>query len=169
MVIGALLLFDQQLTLEALEDFVRDKLVRHRRFRQHVFEPARRFGRPCWSDDSAFDLRAHVRRLNPPEPVDAAALVGLVSERMNAPLPPDSSPWSFELVDLAPAGSALLVRIHHCIADGRALGLPARRARRRHLQCKGGNIARTKIVRTRSTASLLRPAHRPPSISHAIA
>jgi diacylglycerol O-acyltransferase len=121
MVIGALLLFDQQLTLEALEDFVRDKLVPHRRFRQHVLEPARRFGRPCWNDDSAFDLRAHVRRLNPPEPVDAVALVGLASERMNAPLPPDSSPWSFELVDLAPAGSALLVRIHHCIADGRAL------------------------------------------------
>ena len=40
---------------------------------------------------------------------------------MSAPLPRDRSPWSFDLVDLAPAGSALLVRIHHCIADGRAL------------------------------------------------
>jgi hypothetical protein len=62
MVIGALLLFDQQLTLEALEDFVRDKLVRHRRFRQHVFEPARRFGRPCWSDDSGLAARGALSR-----------------------------------------------------------------------------------------------------------
>ena len=28
---------------------------------------------------------------------------------------------TFEVVDLLPVGSALLVRIHHCIADGRAL------------------------------------------------
>jgi len=40
---------------------------------------------------------------------------------MSAPLPPGRSPWTFELVDLPPLGSGLLVRIHHCIADGRAL------------------------------------------------
>ena len=64
---------------------------------------------------------AHVRRLKLPGPADAAALLGLASAGMSAPLPRDQSPWSFDLVDLAPAGSALLVRIHHCIADGRAL------------------------------------------------
>jgi WS/DGAT/MGAT family acyltransferase len=53
--------------------------------------------------------------------VDVDQLIGLVNERMNAPLPADRSPWSLELVDLAPTGSALLLRIHHCIADGRAL------------------------------------------------
>jgi diacylglycerol O-acyltransferase len=121
MVIGALLRFDQRLTLEALEDLVRRKLVPHRRFRQHVVEAAHRVGRPSWCEDPAFDPRAHVRRLNPPQPVDAADLVGLVSEGMTAPLPPDRSPWTFDLVDLAGGGSALLVRIHHCMADGQAL------------------------------------------------
>jgi hypothetical protein len=121
MVIGALLLFDHRLTLEMMEELARSKLVPHRRFRQHVVETPHRFGRPSWRDDPSFDLRAHVRKLNLPEPADAAALVGLASERMSAPLPRDQSPWSFDLVDLAPAGSALLVRIHHCIADGRAL------------------------------------------------
>ena len=121
MVIGALLLFDRRLTLEGLQDVVRERLVPHRRFRQHVVEPAHRFGRPTWSDDSDFDLRQHVRQLTSPAPVDEAALIGLSSERINAPLPLDRSPWTFELVDRAPAGSALLVRIHHCIADGRAL------------------------------------------------
>jgi diacylglycerol O-acyltransferase len=121
MVIGALLLFDRRLTLEGLQELVRQRLVSHRRFRQHVVEPAHRFGRPVWSDDSGFGLREHVRQLTSPAPLDAAALVGLAGERINTPLPVDRSPWAFELIDRAPAGSALLVRIHHCIADGRAL------------------------------------------------
>ena len=121
MVIGALLLFDQRLALGALEEAVRDKLIPHRRFRQHVVEPAYWFERPCWRDDVAFEIREHVEKLNPSEAADAAALVRLVNERMNAPLPVDRSPWRFELVDRATGGSALLVRIHHCIADGRAL------------------------------------------------
>ena len=75
MVIGALLLFDQRLALETVEELARSKLVPHRRFRQHVVETPHRFGRPSWRDEAAFDLRAHVRKLNLPEPADAAALV----------------------------------------------------------------------------------------------
>jgi diacylglycerol O-acyltransferase / wax synthase len=123
MVIGALLLFRTGLTLAALEDMVRSKLISRRRFRQHVVGSGHRFGRPSWRDDVTFDIRDHVRRLDPLEaPMANAELVRLVSDRMSTPLPPDRSPWSFELVSrIAPAGSALLVRIHHCIADGRAL------------------------------------------------
>ncbi|HTB61646.1 MAG TPA: wax ester/triacylglycerol synthase domain-containing protein, partial [Polyangia bacterium] len=121
MVIGALLRLDRPLTLEAVEAVVRDKLVPHRRFRQHVVESRHRFGAPRWLDDAPFDLHEHVRRLNPSGPVDADTLSGLVAERINAPLPLQRSPWTFEVVDLLPLGSALLVRIHHCIADGRAL------------------------------------------------
>src|ERR1051325_4612478 len=121
MVIGAVLLFDHPLTLEAIEELARSKLVPHRRFHQHVVETAHRFGRPRWRDDAAFNLRAHVRKLKRSEPADEAALVGLAGAERGAPLPRDQSPWTFDLVDLAPAGSALLVRIHHCIADGRAL------------------------------------------------
>jgi diacylglycerol O-acyltransferase len=121
MVIGALLLFDRRLTLEGLQDLVRDRLVPHRRFRQHVVDSPHRFGRPTWRDDAGFDLREHVRELASPGPVDDAALNELASERINAPLPLDRSPWSLELVERAPAGSALLFRAHHCIADGLAL------------------------------------------------
>jgi diacylglycerol O-acyltransferase len=121
MVIGALLLFEQRLTLEALDQLAVDKIIPHRRFRQHVVESTRPFGRPSWRDDPAFDLRAHVQTLNPSLAVDAAGLVTLAGERMNTPLPRDRSPWRLELVELTPTGSALLVRIHHCIADGQAL------------------------------------------------
>jgi diacylglycerol O-acyltransferase len=121
MVIGALLLFDQQITLEELEELVRQELLPHGRFHQHVVEAPHRFGRPVWRDDSPFDLRAHVQILSLPGPLDALSLPGLVGERMSTPLPGDRSPWSFELVPLGHAGSAVLVRIHHCIADGNAL------------------------------------------------
>jgi diacylglycerol O-acyltransferase len=120
MVIGGLLLFDERLALSVLEQLVRDKLVQYRRFRQHVVEPQHWFERPFWCDDIAFDIREHVDMLEPPA-ADYAALVRLVNERMNAPLPHGRSPWSFDLVDRADGGSALIVRIHHCIADGRAL------------------------------------------------
>lgn len=121
MVIGALLRFDQRLRFKDLEELVRSKLVPRRRFRQHVVEAPHRMGPPRWHDDAVFDVSAHVRKLELPQPIDVAALVALASERMSAPLPGHRSPWAFDLMDLAPGGSALLVRIHHCMADGRAL------------------------------------------------
>ena len=121
MVIGALLLFDQPVALDALAEVVSRKLLPHRRFRQHVVEPEHAFARPCWRDDNSFDLGEHVLELTPPHALDRDALVCLAGDRMSAPLPRDRSPWTLELVDLAPAGSALIARFHHCIADGRAL------------------------------------------------
>ncbi|HEX3697948.1 MAG TPA: WS/DGAT domain-containing protein [Polyangia bacterium] len=121
MIIGALLLFEQRLTLESLDELVVGKIIPHRRFRQHVVECKQLWGRPWWRDDAAFTLRDHVQKLSPSHVVNVDELIRLANERMNAPLPADRSPWRLELIDLAPTGSALLLRIHHCIADGRAL------------------------------------------------
>jgi hypothetical protein len=96
-------------------------LIPHRRFRQHVVEASHPFGAPCWREDVALDLDEHVRQLDPAERPDLAALAELCEEQLNHPLPSDRSPWRFELVQLATGGSALLVRVHHAIADGRAL------------------------------------------------
>jgi WS/DGAT/MGAT family acyltransferase len=120
MVIGGLLLFDAPIAIETLEAVVHARLVPHARFRQHVVEPGRWFARPRWRDDQGFDVREHVRAL-PMAPVERGDLGRLVSERMNAALPRDRSPWALELVDVASGGSALIVRFQHCLADGRAL------------------------------------------------
>jgi len=121
MVIGALLHFERPLHLGALRDLVRDRLIPHRRFRQHVVEASHPFGGPVWRQDVEFDLDEHVRQLEPPERPDLGALAELCEERLNHPLPSNRSPWRFELVQLATGGSALLARVHHAIADGRAL------------------------------------------------
>lgn len=121
MVIGALLHFERPLPIAALRNLVRDRLLPHRRFRQHVVEATHPFGAPRWRDDVAPDLDEHVRQLELPERPDLTALAELCEELVNQPLPTDRSPWRFELVQLATGGSALLVRVHHAIADGRAL------------------------------------------------
>jgi hypothetical protein len=121
MVIGALLHFERPLQLAALRDLVRDRLIPHRRFRQHVVEASHPFGAPCWREDVELNLDEHVRQLDPAERPDLAALAELCEEQLNHPLPSNRSPWRFELVQLATGGSALLVRVHHAIADGRAL------------------------------------------------
>jgi WS/DGAT/MGAT family acyltransferase len=119
MVIGGLLLFDRPIPLDELEAVVRAKLMPHGRFRQHVVEPRRWFGRPRWRDDVGFDLREHLRVAD--GPVDRADLDWLVSERMSAPLPTARSPWVLELVELSDGGGALIVRFQHSLADGQAL------------------------------------------------
>lgn len=121
MVIGALLVLDGRMQLEELDQLVRDKLLSLRRFQQHVVEPPRGWGRPRWQQDAPFDLRRHVAKLDVAGPLEESALVTLVGERMSTPLPSGSSPWRFELVDFGARQSAILVRVHHSIADGLAL------------------------------------------------
>jgi diacylglycerol O-acyltransferase len=118
MVITALLLTEQRLTLEGVADVVQGKLLRVERFRQRIVSGRR--GRPRWTLEEPFSLGAHVYRL-PGIPVGDAELARIAGARMTAALPDERSPWTFELVDRAGGGSALVVRVHHGIADGQAL------------------------------------------------
>jgi diacylglycerol O-acyltransferase len=116
MVIGALLIVDGRLELAALEELVRRKLLPLPRFRQHVVDGPG--AAPRWREDAPFDLALHVTRL---PGITDERLAHLAGERMSAPLPAGRSPWALELVELASGHSAVLGRIHHCIADGQAL------------------------------------------------
>src|SRR5690606_25480225 len=55
--------------------------------------------------------------LSEPEP----ELARRVSERCSERLSFSRSPWAMELLPLEGGRSALLFRVHHCIADGRSL------------------------------------------------
>jgi hypothetical protein len=118
MVITALVVLEQRLPLEALEDLVRSKLLRIPRFHQRVVEGA---AGPRWRAEEAFELAAHVRWLREPVAIGDGQLARIAGERMSLPLPRERSPWTIDLLDLASGESALLVRVHHGIADGQAL------------------------------------------------
>jgi WS/DGAT/MGAT family acyltransferase len=106
---------------EALSQRVRDRLLPYRRFVQVAREDA---AGAHWVDDPNFDLSRHVtcrplkgKRGQSPQ----AALQERVADLAMQPLDPEHPRWQFELVEDHEGGSALIARIHHCIADGIAL------------------------------------------------
>lgn len=79
-----------------------------------------------WQDDPALDLDWHVQStVLPARAKNAAsqkrALERFVSRMASTPLDKDRPLWQFHLVEDYQGGSALVVRIHHCYADGIAL------------------------------------------------
>jgi len=89
------------------------------RFRARVVEPALGVGVPHWEPDAAFALARHVERLTlgPSE----EALRGFVSRRVGGLLERDRPLWHLDVVDRGSAGTAILCRVHHAVADGFAL------------------------------------------------
>jgi len=121
MAIIGLWLLRPAITLQALRERVAARLLRHGRFRQRVVEDAQG---PRWVEDEHFDLARHVvpdrlrrRRGQALE----AALQDRVAELAAQPLDPAHPLWQMHLVESHDGGSALMVRVHHCLADGIAL------------------------------------------------
>ena len=76
---------------------------------------------PVWEDAPLFDQRAHFHHIALPAPGDRAALEVLVGDLASQPLDHDRPLWEAYLVDGYGAGAAILMRIHHAVADGIAL------------------------------------------------
>jgi diacylglycerol O-acyltransferase / wax synthase len=94
-------------------------LGRFARFGQRV--GGDRLGRPRWERDPHFELDLHLHRLALPAPGDRRALQELVAGLISAPLDRRRPLWDMHMIDGYGAGCALLVRVHHCVADGIAL------------------------------------------------
>ena len=120
MIVGVWLL-QPGITHAALCARIQDKLLKYERFRQRVELDT--LG-ASWVIDESFDLQRHVphgKLQREPGQSEREALQALVGERANTPLDPDHPLWQFELIDHYEGGSALILRIHHCIGDGIAL------------------------------------------------
>jgi diacylglycerol O-acyltransferase / wax synthase len=121
MVITAVLWFDEPVDWERLTEVVRERLVeRYPRFRQRVVTGGV-LGVPRWEDDPGFRLEAHLRHTQLRAPGDRAALEALVGASMSTPLDFSRPLWELHLIQGYEAGGALLMRVHHCIADGISL------------------------------------------------
>jgi WS/DGAT/MGAT family acyltransferase len=119
MVITSALWFDEPLDEDALREVVRERLVdRYPRFQQKAVEG---LTGPHWEDDPDFDLDLHIHHLALPAPGDAAALERAVADLVAQPLDRARPLWAMYLFDGYGDGCALIVRMHHAIADGIAL------------------------------------------------
>lgn len=122
MVVNGLMWLDGPVDVERAKAIVRERLVeRFPRFRQRVAEPHLGLGVPSWQDQPDFDLDLHVHRLALPAPGDTAALQELVGDLMAQPLDRSRPLWDMYLVEGYGEGTAIVSRMHHCIADGIAL------------------------------------------------
>ena len=89
------------------------------RFRQVLRTQPFDFGAPRWVDDSNLDIFHHVRRAALPRPGDDAALFRWTAEVMERRLDRDRPLWEIWIVDgLQHNRWAILMKVHHCIADG---------------------------------------------------
>lgn len=120
-VITGVISFERKLNYERLVATVTARLLVHKRFRQRVREPDGPFGLPRWEYDPDFDLDYHLQQLALPEPGGHAELQELAGDLMSEPLDLARPLWQFHYVDNYLDGSALICRLHHCIADGLAL------------------------------------------------
>ena len=117
MLINAVLWFEAPLDPAAVRDRLQERLVD--RFPQFSELPNTSPPRgPRWEADPNFDIGLHVHHIALPAPHDEGALRELVSDLIAVPLDHARPLWSVHVIDDFRGGSAMLVRMHHAIADG---------------------------------------------------
>ena len=122
MIVNGVLWFDEPLDWDRFEQRFRETVLdRFDRFHQRPVEHAD-LRPPEWEDDPGFDPSRHMHRRTLPAPGDERALKQFVGDHLAVPLDHGRPLWDAYLLDGYGAGSAVLLRIHHSVADGIALG-----------------------------------------------
>jgi WS/DGAT/MGAT family acyltransferase len=118
MMICGVFMFRSRVEYARLKRTVEERFLVFRRFRQRAVELP---GFAVWENDRHFDIDRHVVHIALPGRAGRKELQTLVSRLVATPLDPARPMWQFHLVDNYDGGSALIVRMHHCYADGIAL------------------------------------------------
>lgn len=121
MVITAVMVFDGRLDFEHVHYIIATRLLKYERFLQKIAEPDIAFAQPMWVRDPDFAIQNHLVRTSLPPPAGRRELEALVGKLMSTPLDYERPLWHYTYVDNFEGGSALVMRCHHCIADGVAL------------------------------------------------
>ncbi len=120
MVITAVLTFEDPVEYDDLVERFDERLTNFDRFRQRLVEPWHGL-RPRWEEDPLYDVEDHVSHVALPEPQGDEELQEFVADLMDEPLDPDRPLWQAWLVEGVSDSNALVVRVHHAVADGFAL------------------------------------------------
>lgn len=116
MVVSGVLELGGNLSVAAVARRLEERLVSNPRFRARIVES--RLGVPHWEPDDGFDLQRQVEHVALSEGEDVRVFIGkAVSELLDRERPL----WRVYVIDRPNAGTTLLFRVHHAIADGFAL------------------------------------------------
>ncbi len=117
LVISALAVIEG-LSFEAFRERIESRFLKMPRFR---LRPVARSGVYFWEQDSDFDFDHHVSRVSLPAPADKKTLQDWLGDQLSNPLDPRFPLWHFHFIENYPGGPAVVMRVHHCYADGLAL------------------------------------------------
>jgi diacylglycerol O-acyltransferase len=88
-------------------------------FRRRIVEVPLGLHHPVWVDDPDFDIEYHVRRVQLPPPGDQRQMDEVIADIASRPLDRRRPLWELYLLEgLADSKLAVLVKIHHAVADG---------------------------------------------------
>jgi diacylglycerol O-acyltransferase / wax synthase len=124
MMIVSVLMFDKPMDMVRFRHMMGTRLLTYSRFRSRVVHDAT----GAWWQEQEVDIDCHIihTRLKPSGRGNKVALERMVSELSATPLDFSRPLWQMHLVDGChsedgDARQAVIIRIHHCIADGMAL------------------------------------------------
>jgi diacylglycerol O-acyltransferase / wax synthase len=118
MVVMGLLILSRPLRRAALRELVSRRFLAFERFR---CVPVMNTLGGRWVRDARFNLDDHVLRIGLSAPAGKRELEALAGELASTPFNTGRPLWTFHLIERYQGGSALIIRIHHCYADGIAL------------------------------------------------
>jgi diacylglycerol O-acyltransferase / wax synthase len=121
MMITGVMVFGAPIEFERLRATIESGLLCFDRFRQRAVEPLTPLGHYAWQEDPDLDIDYHLQRATLPAPGDQAALQELASLLSSRQLDLGRPLWQIHLVGPCGPGCALIVRLHHSLADGIAL------------------------------------------------
>ncbi|MCG8608922.1 MAG: WS/DGAT domain-containing protein [Pseudomonadales bacterium] len=117
MVISAMIVVDQ-MEFDDFKAVIQNRFLRHPRFRK---KPVHHTAGYFWETDHFFDLDHHVVKVALTAPADKKSLQDYVARQVGVPLDAGKPLWMLHFIENYQGGSAILMRIHHCYADGIAL------------------------------------------------
>jgi WS/DGAT/MGAT family acyltransferase len=118
MMIVAVIVLAAPVRRSRLKRLLAERFLKFDRFRCY---PVAEMLSARWQTATAFDLDDHVVSVALPRGAAEAELQVLTGELASTPFSAQRPWWSFHLVEKYGTGSAVIVRIHHCYADGIAL------------------------------------------------
>lgn len=121
MIVSGLLLFDEVVDHVRLKQVIHNRLLSFKRFRQRVMQPPVPLSPLFWEDDPHFNIDTHITRMALPSPGDEGELEQMISRLISTPLDQTKPLWQVNIIENYGEGSALLVKMHHALADGLAL------------------------------------------------
>ena len=114
---------DAGIDLADLRSHVAARLPRFPRLRRRLASTPLGLANPAWVDDPDFDVARHVVAHGSRGGLARRDLPGIVAELMTLRLDRDRPLWRMDLVrPFEDGGAAIVLRIHHCLADGMTAG-----------------------------------------------